>query len=44
MKICAKLLILSATLIGMATMIGCNKPQEITDTAKSSVVLNIAIM
>jgi osmotically-inducible protein OsmY len=43
MKTCAKLLILSATLFGMTMTIGCNKPQEATDTAKLSAVVNTAI-
>jgi osmotically-inducible protein OsmY len=43
MKVCFKLLILSAALIGMATMVGCNKPQEVTDTAKPIATANTAI-
>lgn len=36
MKSYAKLFILSATVVGMTTIVGCNKPQEVTDTTKPS--------
>ncbi len=36
MKMYAKLFILSATLVGMTTIVGCNKPQDATDTTKPS--------
>jgi len=43
MKSLTKLLILSATFAGMTMIVGCNKPQEATDTTKSSAAVNPAI-
>jgi hyperosmotically inducible protein len=36
MKTYSKWFILSATFIGMTTIIGCNKPQEVTESTKLS--------
>lgn len=43
MKSLTKLFILSATFIGMTTIVGCNKPQETTDTTKPSATVNTEI-
>ncbi|MDX1915880.1 MAG: BON domain-containing protein [Methylophilus sp.] len=43
MKTYAKLFILSATLVCMTTIVGCNKPQEATDTTKPSTSVNTEI-
>jgi osmotically-inducible protein OsmY len=43
MKMCAKLLILSATLFGMTMIVGCNKSQETTDTTKPSTAVIASI-
>ncbi len=43
MKTYAKLFILSATLVGMTTIVGCNKPQEATDTTKTSTSIKTEI-
>ncbi|MEI8363475.1 MAG: BON domain-containing protein [Betaproteobacteria bacterium] len=43
MKSLTKLLILSATFVGMTMIVGCNKPQEATDTTKPSAAVNPAI-
>ncbi|MGZ8984229.1 MAG: BON domain-containing protein [Methylotenera sp.] len=43
MKTYAKLLILSTTLVSITMMVGCNKPQEATDTAKPIATVNTAI-
>jgi osmotically-inducible protein OsmY len=43
MKLMTKLLILSATFVGMTIILGCNKPQETTDSKKPSTTVNTAI-
>jgi hyperosmotically inducible protein len=43
MKSLTKLLILSTTLVSITMMIGCNKPQEVTDTKNPSTAVNTAI-
>lgn len=43
MKTYAKLFILSATLVGMTTIVGCNKSQEATDTTKPSTSIKTEI-
>jgi hyperosmotically inducible protein len=43
MKSLTKLLILSATFVSMTMIVGCNKPQEATDTTKPIAAVNTAI-
>lgn len=43
MKTYAKLFILSTTLVGMTTIVGCSKPQEATDTTKPSTSIKTEI-
>lgn len=43
MKTYAKLFILSATFVGMTSVIGCNKPQEAAHTTKPSISVNTEI-
>jgi hyperosmotically inducible periplasmic protein len=43
MKTYVKLFILSATFVGMTAIIGCNKPQEATDTIKPSTSIKTEI-